>query len=66
VLTQIRVAAADGLQSVVDTAVGLMLFALRAGPTLGLWGVAAVIGWLVVKRARRHIGDRPLRRAGLL
>jgi hypothetical protein len=53
-LTQIRVASADGLQNVVDTLVGVMLFALRAGPTLILWGLAVVIGWMALKRARRH------------
>jgi hypothetical protein len=54
-VTQVRVAFADGLQNVVDTLVGLMLFALRAGPTLGLWGLAAGIGWVAVKRVRRHV-----------
>jgi anti-sigma factor RsiW len=52
-LTQIRVAAADGLQNVVDTVVGLALFVLRAGPSLVLWGVVALTIWLAVRRVRR-------------
>jgi predicted anti-sigma-YlaC factor YlaD len=51
-LTQIRVAAADGLQNVVDTVVGLALFVLRAGPSLILWGIAAAVAWTIVKRLR--------------
>lgn len=51
--TQIRVAAADGLQTVVDTLVGLVLFALRAGPALAVWAIAAAVVWTAVKRARR-------------
>jgi hypothetical protein len=54
-LTQLRIAAADGLQSVVDTLVGVTLFALRAGPTLLLWGVAGLSVWLAVKRYRRSV-----------
>lgn len=55
-LTQLRVAAADGLQNVVDTVVGLTLFVLRAGPSLLLWGFAAGSAWFVVRRRRaaRH------------
>lgn len=51
-LTQLRIAAADGLQNVIDTLVGIVLFALRAGPTLLLWGFAAGSAWLVVRRWR--------------
>jgi hypothetical protein len=50
--TQIRVAAADGLQSAVDTIVGAALFALRAGPTLTLWLLLLATAWVVVKRVR--------------
>jgi hypothetical protein len=52
--TQLRVAFADGLQTVVDTLVGAMLFALRAGPTLTLWLVAGAGAWVAVKRLRRR------------
>ena len=52
-LTQVRIAAADGLQNVVDTVVGLTLFVLRAGPSLLLWGIAGLTAWLTVKRVRR-------------
>jgi len=54
-LTQLRVAAADGLQNVVDLVVGLMLFVLRAGPILAVCLSAAGLAWLAVKRARRHL-----------
>ncbi len=50
--TQLRIAAADGLQNVVDTLVGIALFALRAGPALALWVVFLATAWLVVKRVR--------------
>jgi hypothetical protein len=53
--TQLRVAAVDGLENVVDTLLGLALFALRAGPSLALWGGAAVMIWLTVRRARRSV-----------
>jgi Domain of unknown function (DUF4349)/Putative zinc-finger len=52
-LTQLRIAGADGLQNVVDTVVGLTLFTLRAGPSLVLWGFAGLALWIVVKRMRR-------------
>jgi Domain of unknown function (DUF4349)/Putative zinc-finger len=53
-LTQVRVAAADGLQNVIDTVVGISLFVLRAGPMLILWGIAGGIVWTAVKRLRRR------------
>jgi hypothetical protein len=49
-LTQLRLAAADGLQNVFDTVVGVALFALRAGPSLLLWGLAATLVWVSVRR----------------
>jgi hypothetical protein len=51
-LTQARIAAADGVQNVVDTVVGVVLFVLRAGPTLILWLAAAGSAWFVVRRRR--------------
>ena len=54
-LMQIRLAAADGLQNVVDTLVGISLFALRAGPSLVLWALVAVSVWIAVKRYRRSV-----------
>src|SRR5262245_38041630 len=50
--TQLRIAAADGLQSVIDTLVGLTLFVLRAGPTLLLWG--SIVTTLVIAARRVH------------
>ena len=52
-LTQLRVAAADGLQTVVDTTVGISLFALRAGPSLMLWGIVATALWIAGRRVVR-------------
>jgi len=52
-LTQLRIATADGLQHAVDMVVGATLFVLRAGPTLLLWGIAAAAAWTIVKRVRR-------------
>lgn len=53
-LTQLRVAAADGIQNVVDLAVGLTLFVLRAGPVLVVWGLAGLGGWMAWRRLRRR------------
>jgi Domain of unknown function (DUF4349)/Putative zinc-finger len=55
--TQLRIAAADGLQNVVDTLVGLTLFVLRAGPSLVLWGLVAATLWIAVRRVRRRAGS---------
>jgi hypothetical protein len=52
-LTQLRIAAADGLQGAIDLVVGLALFVLRAGPSLVLWGFAGLALWILVKRMRR-------------
>lgn len=56
---QARVAAADGLQAVVDSLVALMLFVLRAGPALVLWTGAAVLAWMGLRRVLgRRLGAR--------
>jgi predicted anti-sigma-YlaC factor YlaD len=52
--TRIRIAAADGLESALESVALMMLFLLRAGPTLLLWGVAAAIVWTVSRRLRRR------------
>jgi hypothetical protein len=54
-LTQLRVAAADGLQNAVDMLVGLILFLLRAGPILVVFVSSVGLVWLAVKRARRQL-----------
>jgi hypothetical protein len=51
--TRLRVAAADGLESALESAVGTLLFALRAGPALLLWFAAAAIFWSLARRIRR-------------
>jgi hypothetical protein len=51
-MTQLRIAAADGLQSAVDTVVATTLLGLRAGPSLLIWGCAASAVWLFVRRVR--------------
>lgn len=43
--TRIRVAAADGLESALESAALTFLFILRAGPTLLLWGLTAGLVW---------------------
>ena len=52
-LTQIRIAAAEGLQHVFDTLVGITLFVLRAGPSLILWAFAGIAAWITIKRIRK-------------
>ena len=51
--TRLRLAALDGIESVQDTFVGLVLFALRAGPSLVLWIVVAMIAWFAARRIFR-------------
>jgi Domain of unknown function (DUF4349)/Putative zinc-finger len=58
-LTQIRIAAADGLQNVVDTLVGISLFALRAGPSLVLWGIVGTALWIAGRRIVRSRSGSP-------
>jgi uncharacterized protein DUF4349/putative zinc finger protein len=53
--TRIRVAAADGVAAAIESLVGIGLFILRAGPSLLIWGIVAVVGWVALRRtlARR-------------
>jgi hypothetical protein len=51
--TRIRIAAADGLESALETIALTVLFLLRAGPSLVLWGAAGVSIWLVLRRRTR-------------
>jgi Domain of unknown function (DUF4349) len=51
--TRIRVAAADGLESALDSVALTLLFLLRAGPTLVLWGAVAGIVWISRRRIMR-------------
>lgn len=58
--TRIRVAAADGLEFALESIAVTLLFLLRAGPALLLWGGAAALVWLTVwRRARSGIKDLP-------
>lgn len=50
--TRIRIAAADGLESAFESVTLTVLFLLRAGPSLVLWGAAAVSVWLVFRRIK--------------
>ena len=59
--TRIRIAAADGLESALESAALTFLFFLRAGPTLALWGRAAGLIWLAVRK--RVLRDSPRPRA---
>ncbi len=59
--TRIRLAALDGIESVQDTLLGLVLLALRAGPSLVFWGVILIGGWIGTRRFFRtsDLGRRP-------
>jgi hypothetical protein len=48
--TRIRIAAADGLASALESITLTVLLVLRAGPTLLFWGAVAGIGWLFGRR----------------
>lgn len=48
--TRLRIAAADGVEAALDLVAGLVLFILRAGPTLVLLGVVLGIAWLFGRR----------------
>jgi hypothetical protein len=50
--TRLRVAAADGLESALESVVSAVLFALRAGPSAALWVGAAAGVWFVTRRRR--------------
>lgn len=51
--TRIRIAAADGLESALESAAWTLLFLLRAGPTVVLWAMAAGTAWWLGRRLRR-------------
>jgi len=48
--TRIRIAAADGLESALESVAVAVLLLLRAGPTLTLWGLAAGVVWVFGRR----------------
>jgi predicted anti-sigma-YlaC factor YlaD len=56
--TRVRIAAADGLESALESIALALLFLLRAGPTLLLWGAAAGFVWVF---GRRQVSHRPRR-----
>ena len=55
--TRLRVAAADGVETLIDTVAGALLLALRIGPALLLWGAVATIGWLALRRRLAAASD---------
>lgn len=55
--TRVRVAAADGLESALESVALALLFLLRAGPSLVLWGAAVASIWLLLRR-RARLGMR--------
>jgi anti-sigma factor RsiW len=55
--TRIRLAALDGIENVQDTLLGLLLFALRAGPSLLLWTVLLTVLWFGGRRVFRTKGS---------
>ena len=56
--TRLRIAAADGLESVLESVAATVLFALRTGPTLLVWGGIAALIWLAL-RHRIRFGMHP-------
>lgn len=50
--TRLRIATADGLEVAFESVAMAVLFVLRAGPTLMLWGFAAAIIWFAARRLR--------------
>ena len=48
--TKLKVAALDGIESVVNTVAAIVLLALRAGPVLLFWAVLVGIAVLMVRR----------------
>jgi hypothetical protein len=57
--TRTRIAAADGLESALESAALTFLFFLRAGPTLVLWGLAAGLIWLAARKRLLRDSPRP-------
>jgi hypothetical protein len=53
IATRIRVAAADGLESALESVALAVLVLLRAGPSLLLWGTAVASIWLILRRRTR-------------
>ena len=51
--THIRLAALDGIENLQDTALALLLFALRAGPSLAFWGALLLFAWFAGRRIFR-------------
>jgi hypothetical protein len=51
--TRLRLAALDGIENVVASAAGALLFVLRAGPPLLFWGILIGLGWFAWRRWRR-------------
>jgi hypothetical protein len=58
--TRTRIAAADGLESALESAALTFLFFLRAGPTLVLWGLAAGLIWLAARKRLLRDSPRPM------
>jgi Ser-tRNA(Ala) deacylase AlaX len=57
--TQLRVAAIDGVEGVVNLVVGITLVALRTGPSLALLGTLLAALWMGAARFRRRRGGSP-------
>jgi hypothetical protein len=55
--TRLRLAALDGVENVQDTVAELLLFTLRAGPSLVFWAVLLAIAWFVGRRFLRLKGS---------
>ena len=51
--TRLRIAALDGIEAALDSVAALVLFILRAGPSLVFWGTLAGLTWLLFRRRFR-------------
>jgi hypothetical protein len=49
--TRLKVAAVDGIEAALDSIAAVVLFALRAGPALLVWGTVFGLAWLTVRRS---------------
>jgi hypothetical protein len=49
-MTRLRLAALDGLEGAIESAAGAVLFVLRAGPTLVMWGTVMALAWAAWRR----------------
>jgi hypothetical protein len=50
--SRFRIAAANGIESAIESGVGTLLWIVEAGPFLVLWALILGLGWLILRPAR--------------